>query len=63
MRREYSLEKGVRAVWFKTPMCLCLSTGTEAPGVGLHEERVQPREGSESCVVYNPYVSLSIDRY
>ena len=63
MRREYSLEKGVRAVCCITPMCLCLLTGTEAPGVGLHEERVQPREGSESCVLYNPYVSLSIDRY
>ena len=41
----------MRAAWFITPMCLCLLTGTEAPGVGLHEERVQPREGSESCVV------------
>ncbi len=40
-------------------------TGTEAPGIGLQEERSQPTEASEgsgSCVVYNPYVSLSIEQ-
>ena len=36
--------------------------GTDAPGVGLHEERDTTEEGSGCVVKYNPNVSLSVEQ-
>uniref|UniRef100_A0A670K878 RNA helicase n=1 Tax=Podarcis muralis TaxID=64176 RepID=A0A670K878_PODMU len=37
-------------------------TGTEGPGVSLSEERQSAGESSSVSVIYNPYVSLSIEQ-
>ncbi|KAG8131811.1 hypothetical protein E2320_009714 [Naja naja] len=42
--------------------CLQLQKGTEGPGVSLSEERQNAAESSSVSVIYNPFISLSIEQ-